>query len=758
MARKLPNVYTEINDLSALIEGNDSLTVGITLRANRGPLNQAVNISDSSDFLARYTFTGKPSVKQDSTYFDIIELLKVSKSVYVSRAANNPLYGGLVIKAEAKIGDLTGVAENNHARILLNGDVVDKVVKNKYIRIATGTKSYRYVVKAVEFATPMTQIELTEKVADALIEELAEQKASAKAIAIARATAQGLTEEEIAKAGNDAEMAVTFDVIYCVEPVKLDAIELPNKLVGAEDKANADKGYKGAFFFETNVVPYFCNGDRFRLEGCLKATGVTGATEDTQFYTVVNAEYDQKTTLTKVYVKEKIDGQYTALPTGEDPKYTNAGVKVFREAIANPELFTFEKDDLCLITGIDQGAYNKDIGIAIESGNEVNFDEGKGLFRLLVHNMLTGTDLEEHLVSMSPEAKSIDGSNVFVSDVVRDGSRYIKVITPDVETLETENVPVPASTPQRELDLFVNLGGGYDGDDITIANNIEALEVFADKMIPVSLLVNGNNENVLYQSAMIAVCEDRMDCFAFLRTPRTYEKLTVPTERVRQLINYKKNTLKSTSYFATMYGPHITTYDNYNARNVVVGADSISCRQWLKTINEKGFPYAAAGPANGTIPNVTTDWKIGDESGEAGQFNDASMNMLVYDARKGTYYFNTQNTLQLANSAFRNVGAVLNILNMKENLTTRLKDYVQLPITDDLQEAVTRTIETYMDGCKSAGRVSNYAINNNTTKIDISNNELHFVLTICPAYYAQVIYLAVNVVNAAFDFQILQSL
>ena len=63
--RDLPNVYTTLNDMSALIEGEDSLIVGVTLRSNRGPMNVASNITDSSDFLTRYTFTGKPGVKQE---------------------------------------------------------------------------------------------------------------------------------------------------------------------------------------------------------------------------------------------------------------------------------------------------------------------------------------------------------------------------------------------------------------------------------------------------------------------------------------------------------------------------------------------------------------------------------------------------------------------------------------------------------------------------------------------------------------------
>ena len=212
------------------------------------------------------------------------------------------------------------------------------------------------------------------------------------------------------------------------------------------------------------------------------------------------------------------------------------------------------------------------------------------------------------------------------------------------------------------------------------------------------------------------------------------------------------------SYLAAIYGPHVTVTDLYNSRKVTIGADSIAAKQWLSVINEEGFPFAAAGPTLGTIRNATVNWKIGDESSEARQFNDASMNMLVYEARQKYYYFNTQNTLQLANSAFRNIGAVLNVLNIKETLTRQLKDYLQKPISDDLIEAVTRTIEDYMVSCASAGRVTGYAINNETTKNDISNNELHFLLTLSPAYYAQKIYLVVNVVNAAFDFEILQSL
>ena len=67
---------------------------------------------------------------------DIIELLKVSDNVYVSRAANNPLYGGLLFKKEEALGELAGVTAGNLKRILVNGDVSTKVKAGDTIRIS----------------------------------------------------------------------------------------------------------------------------------------------------------------------------------------------------------------------------------------------------------------------------------------------------------------------------------------------------------------------------------------------------------------------------------------------------------------------------------------------------------------------------------------------------------------------------------------------------------------------------------------------
>ena len=736
--RDLPNVYTTLNDMSALIEGDESLICGITLRANRGPVGEAYNVQDSSDFLTRYTFSGKPGVKQDSTYFDIIELLKASRNIYVSRAANNPLYGGLIVKKEVELGNfkgVTGSGDGNFKTVLVEGDISAKVKANDYIRFEKGAleedDQKHFYVTEVEAASGNTKLTVSESFAKAY------------------------TEEE-----------VSGKVYNCVAPMPITAIKV------AEAFSDVDTNKKTIKV--AGRVKKANTGDRVKIGD--------------NFYTIELLKYDAETAKTTITFKEDVEALLDLVTTPSVEADPENGVKaqeasatpIKLDSMATPRQYAFEADELFLITGIDQGAYNSSIGIEIQSCNDYELVEPNS-FKIIVNNLESGADLEEYLVSMSLTQKSTDGTNMHIKDIVNPMSEYIQIYTPEDDKISED--AVPASTEDYEA-----LGGGYDGDEIDIADNIAALQVFVDKAVPVSILVNGNNENALYQAAMIAICESRLDCFAFLRTPRAYEQLILPTQRVKQLINYKKNTLASNavsatttarstafkphfkslgsstvstgadSYLAAIYGPHVTVTDLYNSRKVTIGAESIAAKQWLSVINDEGFPYAAAGPRLGTIRNATVEWKIGDESSEARQFNDASMNMLVYEARQKYYYFNTQNTLQLANSAFRNIGAVLNVLNIKETLARQLKDYIQLPISDDLQEAVTRTICDYMDGCKSSNRVSDYALNNETTKVDISNNELHFMLTLAPAYYAQKIYLVVNVVNAAFDFQILQSL
>ena len=107
-------------------------------------------------------------------------------------------------------------------------------------------------------------------------------------------------------------------------------------------------------------------------------------------------------------------------------------------------------------------------------------------------------------------------------------------------------------------------------------------------------------------------------------------------------------------------------------------------------------------------------------------------------------------------SALRNLGTVFNILDIKETLITDLKEYVQLPITDDLRRDILDTTNDYLNPMVSV-RFYNYAFQDVTTDVDLANDTLRYRLTLSPTRYAQKIYVFINIVKSTFDFSILQS-
>jgi hypothetical protein len=305
----------------------------------------------------------------------------------------------------------------------------------------------------------------------------------------------------------------------------------------------------------------------------------------------------------------------------------------------------------------------------------------------------------------------------------------------------------------------VSATGGSNGAPVTAADLAAALTVFEDKTIPLSILGNGCSpeaETALFQQALVQLAVTRKDCMVFLNSRKADEKATLPSTRATNIVDYKKNTLANTSFYGCMYAPHVTTADIFNSRDVEIGAESVAVAGWLNVLNNLRYPYAYAGPRNGLVSGVVTNWKIGDMSGEAEALNDASINYVAYDGRVGRYYMQCQNTLQVANSAMRNIGTVLNILDIKETLATNLKEYLQLPITDELRRDIVTTADDYL--APMAGtRFYNYAFQDITSDADVADNTLRFLLTLSPTMYANRIYLTINIVRSSFDFSILQS-
>ena len=731
--RVLPGAYVTLNDLSQVPEGQLALTVGYPIMANRGPVNEIGHVTSPADFLKKYTFTGKPSITDDKTFFSILKVLSKTNSMYVCRVANNPLYGGLVLEAPTNLSSGTDVSYKvyvksatpasgaNKAFFEVSGNLTSTITAGKTIAVGDSISDedwingYYIVASSIYTSgTETTKIEITGNIEKEFV-----------------ATSKSKTTLSLA-AGNPLNLKKVGDITAITE--------------GTDGN--------GAFTLSGDKTDSLPEGGDFTVKGCAQEA-------NNKTFTILECSHDREGNTTTVVVNEEV----TALANVSDAK----GAIYFKD-LKTPQNYDFNGNDLILISGKDAGAYNSDIEIFIMSsvdnpnmvyrkGNKVggvvcNFDT---IQIVVADRNNPNVPLETFLCSRDPSAKTIDGSTLFIDEVVKN-SAYITVVNRTLDDGVTVYEPglAPLSTLSGN---GLTLSGGSNGNEVTKADIAGALEQFKDKTVSISLLGNGcsaNAESIEVQTALINVAEDRKDCMVFLNNPITTENKTFPSDRADEIVSYKKGDLASTSFYGCMYAPHVNYPDNYNSRTVKIGSEAIALAGWLDVINNLNYPYAYAGPKNGLVTGVTCDWKIGDESGEAQSLNDASVNYIAYDGKVGRYYMQCQNTLQIANSAMRNIGTVLNVLDIKEHFVVLLKEYIQMPITDELRKDILDTSRDYLNPMLGV-RFYNYSFQDVTTAIDIADNTLRYLLIIQPTMYAQKIYLTMNIVNATFDFSIVQS-
>ena len=697
MVRMLPGVYISLYDLTTLPEGTTNLAVGCVLKAKRGPVGAELVVSPT-DFLQKYTLSGAPAPSDDTAYHTILKILKQTNQMYISRAQNGALYGGLLIKREHELGNILSVSKLNKT-IAVEGDITSKIKTGDIVR-------YNKPASTAGRYTVVSAVKNEESVVKRMITVKEEPKV-----------------DYIYTSGQKSQLILTQAPVQ-INTIKLGAITSVDNIDAEKDGVEAEITTRKVLTLAGDLTKYFLAGDRIRLDK-----------DGTDYYfTVLASNKDGDNT--RVAVNEVVDAEVT---TGT----------LYRHSIANPEAFAFSDEDLFLVTGIDQGAYNNKLGVDIVSSTESpdSLNEAN-VFTISTYDMTTGTQLELPMMcARNEDAKAFDGSGIYVEDVVNSTSAYIKV----VNNLDVDGNLLPCNT----VDI-ARLGGGYDGEEVTEADMISALDAFSDKTIPISILANGSQETPLFQQAMLELATTRLDCVAFLNNRKVDEQATFNSKKAQNIVDYKKGTLGSTTYLGTMYAPHVTIADAFNSRNIKVGADAIAISGWLNVLLNKGRPYAYAGPQNGLVTGCTCDWKIGDTSGEATLLNDASVNYIAFDAKVGRYYMQCQNTLQIANSSLRNLGSVFNVLDIKETFATYFKEYLQRPITTQLREEILNAGRSQMELMLSQNRVTGYAFKDMTTDFDLSNDTLRFVLALSLTPYARQIYLTMNIVNQMFDFSIMQ--
>ena len=474
--RILPGAYVTLNDMSQLPEGQLALTVGYVVQANRGPVNELQLVTSPTDFLTKYTFSGKPGIQDDKTFWSILNVLPRTNVMYVSRAANNPLYGSIVLKASEEIGSIIEVYRKDKI-FTFSGDVTNKAIAGNTMMVYTsnGEKEINgtYVIKSASVSGDHTNVTVESATPiGGRVEAVGSIKRYASTVRIVfrgdiRAklrVGMKLTIEDSSISGNNKTVTVSEIVSYnSSQNETVVQIVSNNPVTAGTEENDAAAAYETSYnlegtdakgfisscpvnlakigtiyewstgnkiIFAGDVTDKFALGCQFEVKGC-------SITENNKIYTVETNEeadpihFDSFHQLTEIIVKESFD-----IGTNMTPGEAYFG------GLTNPDSYTLNEEnmnEIMLITGKDPGRYNNDIKIKIRTsvdypndfvykkdatvgGQTINFDT----IELTVINDNTNETLETFLFSRDPNAKTIDGISLFVDNVVS-GSAYIQI-------------------------------------------------------------------------------------------------------------------------------------------------------------------------------------------------------------------------------------------------------------------------------------------------------------------------------------------
>ncbi len=104
-----PGVTQRTIDLSAYVPSFPGVSAGMALNAKKGSLTPAM-VTSQAEFLRNYTLNNKVEVDYDVGYYSALAYLASGDKLWISRAHNAALYGGVIVKSTGAVANTAGIA------------------------------------------------------------------------------------------------------------------------------------------------------------------------------------------------------------------------------------------------------------------------------------------------------------------------------------------------------------------------------------------------------------------------------------------------------------------------------------------------------------------------------------------------------------------------------------------------------------------------------------------------------------------------
>ena len=431
------------------------------------------------------------------------------------------------------------------------------------------------------------------------------------------------------------------------------------------------------------------------------------------------------------------------------PKYDSNGYMVKGAGITDP----FETPVFMNIYARTCGAWaNTDVRVTVythatwDSATVVPYFKNKIDFAptsndellIIVESVTTGAIEESWLVSLIPSKVDFWGKTMFITDLINDSSKWIRVF---VNPQYIATVGSAYNDPNRVVNPFAYLphsferyylGGGTDGAATIMSGGtystpqvreykiLAGYNLFANKNeVDVDLISAGGNQSLAIQINIDSIASTRKDCVGILNIPWG---LTI-ADAVRY-----KNLIGSSTYSA-IYCNGSKVLDAFTGSTVSLPPAIQVTPLIVKTDLTRDPWYATAGANRGRLNEVVAlEQTISD--GDFETLYGAGINPIINDG-DGPMVFGIK-TMYTGSSAFNKLPIRRLMLKMEKDIKNSMKAFLFEPNTFDTRLRIVRTVEPYLDSIKARDGIEDYRVicdSTNNTNQTIAQGQI-----ICDIY------------------------
>ena len=349
---------------------------------------------------------------------------------------------------------------------------------------------------------------------------------------------------------------------------------------------------------------------------------------------------------------------------------------------------------------------------------------------------------EVFLVSDTEGTLDLEGNNMYVEEVINNGSEYILVFNNTGVTAElnsfAETLPSGgADGTVQESDIVL----GYD-----LYNNPEEIEI--------NFLIGGSHTTVSTANSIITLCEARADCFAILDVPKSdVVNIASISTAISNATDYRKTELNANTSYAGLYANWLYVYDKYNDTRRWVPSSGHVAGVYAHTAEVTDTWFAPAGLNRGILNNVIK-LAVNPSKSYRDTLYKNQLNPIVSFPGQGIVVWG-QKTLQTKPSAFDRVNVRLLFLYM-EKAIARTAKYVVFEPNDQLTRSIFKNqVDPFLDDIKGRRGVYDFFVDvgdNVNTAERIDRNEFWAEIFVKPVKASEFVVLRFTATKTGVDF------